>query len=186
MKKLIFVSGPCGTGKSTFADAYARHIVNSEHKTVYVIHGDDFHAGFVEPEDIGDLFADGKPADLVVWKDILSFNWDCIINTADRALKQGIDVVIDYIIEDEMPRVKKLASDNDAQFYYIVLDASEEELEKRIRERGDVEMIERSLFLKKKLEQMPESKGHLFDNTQRSVEETVNEIILDDYLMGDI
>lgn len=183
MKRVIFVSGPCGTGKSTFADAYARHIADCEHKTVYVIHGDDFHDGFVEPEGIGDLFADGKPADLVVWEEILSFNWDCIINTADRALKQGLDVVIDYIIEDEMPRVKKLAADNDAQFYYIVLTASKEALEKRIRERGDVEMIERSLFLKNKLETMPESKGRLFDNTSRSVEETVNEIKLDDYIM---
>ena len=30
MKRLIFVSGPCGTGKSTFADAYARHIADSD------------------------------------------------------------------------------------------------------------------------------------------------------------
>ena len=46
MAKIIFVSGPCGTGKSTFADAYARHMVNESGKTVYVIHGDDFRAGY--------------------------------------------------------------------------------------------------------------------------------------------
>ena len=45
MNKIIFVSGPCGTGKSTFTDRYARHLVNENGKTVYVIHGDDFHAG---------------------------------------------------------------------------------------------------------------------------------------------
>ena len=186
MKKLIFVSGPCGTGKSTFADAYARHIVNSEHKTVYVIHGDDFHAGFAEPEDKGDFFTDGMPSDLVVWEDILSFNWDCIIATADRALKQGLDVVIDYVIEDEMPRVKKLAAENGAEFYYIVLTASEDELEKRIRERGDVDMIERAKFLKRKLDAMPENQGHILDNTHRSVGDTVTGIDLDDYRYGDI
>ncbi len=46
MNKIVFVSGPCGTGKSTFTDRYARHLVSESGKTVYVIHGDDFHAGF--------------------------------------------------------------------------------------------------------------------------------------------
>ena len=186
MKKLIFVSGPCGTGKSTFADAFARHIVDRDHKTVYVIHGDIFHDGFTEPEDKDDFFTDGLPSDLVLWEDILKFNWGCILSTADRALKQGLDVVIDYIIEDEMPKVKKLAADNDAEFYYIVLTASEEELEKRIRVRGDIDMIERAKFLKRKLEQMPENQGHILDNTTRSVEDTVTGIDLDDYRYGDI
>ncbi len=183
MKKLIFVSGPCGTGKSTFADAYARYIVNRDRKTVYVIHGDDYHAGFVEPEDKGGFFEGGEPADTVVWEDILSFNWDCIISTADRAFKQGRDVVIDYVIEDEMPRVKKLAADNDAEFYYIVLTASEEELEKRIRARGDTDMIDRAKFLKRKLDRMPENEGHIFDNTHKNVEDTVNGIDLERYIV---
>ena len=30
------------------------------------------------------------------------FNWDCIIATAGRALSQRIDVLIDYVIEDEI------------------------------------------------------------------------------------
>ena len=45
MAKIIFVSGPCGCGKSTFTNAYAKHLVDKNRKTVYVIHGDDFHAG---------------------------------------------------------------------------------------------------------------------------------------------
>ena len=51
MPKIIFISGACGSGKSTFADALARHLVRQDHKTVYVIHGDDFHSGFREPEE---------------------------------------------------------------------------------------------------------------------------------------
>lgn len=50
--KDFFVSGACGCGKTTFTNAYAKHLVRQTHKTVYVIHGDDFHRGFVEPEDI--------------------------------------------------------------------------------------------------------------------------------------
>ena len=40
MPKIIFISGACGSGKSTFADALARHLVRQDHRTVYVIHGD--------------------------------------------------------------------------------------------------------------------------------------------------
>ena len=89
MPKIIFVSGPCGSGKSTFADAYARHLVQCGHKTVYVIHGDDFHGGFVEPEEKDDFFVDGQASDPVLWEDILRFNWDCIIATAQRLPAPG-------------------------------------------------------------------------------------------------
>lgn len=183
MARLIFVSGPCGCGKSTFADKYARHLVNTERKSVYVIHGDDFHQGFVEPEDKGDFFVNGEASDLVLWEEILQFNWDCIISTAERVLKKELDVVIDYVIETEFERVRDLASRYNADFYYIVLTASESEIEKRIRARGDVDLIERSFFLKKELEAMPGNRGHLLDNTDKTPEETVEELDLSSYLV---
>ncbi|MCR5595378.1 MAG: ATP-binding protein [Lachnospiraceae bacterium] len=181
MNKIIFVSGPCGTGKSTFTDGYARQLVSESGKTVYVIHGDDFHAGFVEPEDKGDFFINGEASDTVMWEDILRFNWDCIITTAGRVLSQGIDVLIDYVIEDEFPRVRELASAHNSRLYYIVLTATEDELERRIRDRGDVDMIERAKFLKRKLDSLPENAGHIYDNTDKTPEETIREIELDDY-----
>ena len=177
MARIIFISGPCGCGKTSLTDAYAGALVKKSGKTVYVIHGDDFHQGFVETGDKGDFFTDGEASDPVKWEDILRFNWDCILFTADRALKEGIDVLIDYVIEDELPRVKKLAEANGAELYYIVLTADGEELEKRIRQRGDTDMIERALFLKRKLDAMPENKGHLYNNTGKTVEESVEEIM---------
>ena len=183
MRKLFFFSGPCGCGKTTLADAYAKHIVRRHHRTVYVIHGDDFHRGFVEPEDKPDFFVDGRASDPVLWEDILRFNWDCIIATADRALRQDLDVVIDYVIEDELPRVRELAEKNRAVLYYTVLTADAREIERRIRERGDVDLIERALFLKKKLETMPENRGHLFDNTGRTPEETIREMDPEQYIV---
>ena len=181
MNKIIFISGPCGTGKSTFTDAYAKHLVSEKGKTVYVIHGDDFHAGFVEPEDKGDFFVNGEASDTIHWEDILKFNWDCIIATAGRALSQGTDVLIDYVIEDELPRVKELASLHDASLYYIVLTATEDELERRIRNRGDMDMIERAKFLKRKLDSLPENAGHIYDNTDKPLEKMIKEIELNDY-----
>ena len=124
MNKIVFVSGPCGTGKSTFTDGYARHLVSKTGKSVYIIHGDEFHAGFVEPEEKGDFFVNGEA---------------------------------------------------------IVLTATEDELERRIRDRGDVDMIERAKFLKRKLDLMPENAGHIYDNTCKPLEEMIKEIELKDY-----
>ena len=183
MPKIIFISGACGSGKSTFADVYARYLVRRDHKTVYVIHGDDFHGGFVETEEKDNFFVDGQASDQVLWEDILRFNWDCIIATAQRALQENLNVVIDYVIEDELPRVRELAEKNQASLYYIVLTADADEIEKRIRSRGDVDMIDRALFLKKKLDAMPENRGHLYNNTGKTPEEVIREIIPEQYLV---
>ena len=185
MAKLIFVSGACGCGKSTFADTYGKYLVEQSGRTVYIIHGDDFHRGFIEPKDKGDYFFSGETSEQVQWKDILQFNWDCIINTADRALRQGLDVIIDYVIEEELPRVQELAHQYCAEFYYIVLTAAAEEIERRIRKRGDLDLIDRALFLKKKLDALPENQGHLYDNTYKSLKDSVNDIVLTQYLVRD-
>ena len=185
MNKIIFVSGPCGCGKTTFTDAYARHLVWQEQHPVYVIHGDDFHRGFVEPEDKGDFFVDGRASDPLLWEDILRFNWDCIIATADRALEQNLDVVIDYVIEDELPQVQALAEKHRAALYYLVLTADAEEIERRIRKRGDVNMIGRGLYLKKKLEAMPENQGHLYNSTGKTMDEAILEIVIEQYEVKD-
>lgn len=181
MRRIFLISGPCGSGKTTFSDAYARHLVRQNHRTVYLIHGDSFHVGFIEREDKPEFFVDGQASDRVLWKDILQFNWDCIISTADRALSRNLDVVIDYVVEDELPRVRELAEKHLAALYYIVLTADSKELERRIRERGDSNLAERGLFLKNKLEAMPENRGHLYNNTGKTTEDMIREIVPERY-----
>lgn len=183
MSRIFFVSGACGCGKTTFAEALSKSLAAKECKTVYVIHGDDFHRGFVEPDNKGNFFVDGQASEPVLWENILRFNWDCIIATAQRALEEKLDVVIDYVIEDELERVRKLAEANHASLYYIVLTADACEIERRIRRRGDVDLIERALFLKKKLEAMPENQGHIYNNTGKSTEDVLREIALEQYLV---
>lgn len=181
MRKIIFISGPCAGGKTTFANALARHLVRQAGRPLYLIHGDDFHRGFIEPENKPGFFMDGQASDRTRWEDTLRFNWDCILHTADRALERGLDVIIEYVLEEELPRLRALAEKWSADLYYIVLTADEDELKGRVLARGDTDMAERALFLKRKLDSLPENRGHLYDNTGKTPEDALREIDLERY-----
>ena len=77
--------------------------------------------------------------------------------------------------------VQELAEKHQAELYYIVLTADAEEIERRIRDRGDSDMTERALFLKRKLESLPDNQGHLYNNTGKTLEEMIREIIPERY-----
>lgn len=181
---IYLFSGPCGCGKSTLTKAWAKKLVNEgRRKQIYVIHGDDFHAGFVETDYKGDFFEAGKPTDALAWEEILKFNWECILDTAGRALSRGLDVAVDYVVEEELPLMRQLAERYHAKLYYIVLTAGEETIRQRIANRGDVELTERALFLKDELEHMLENQGHLFDNTGMTLEQELNELEMEEFLL---
>ena len=162
MASIFLISGPCGCGKSTLAGAFAHQL---DHPA-YLIHGDDFQAGFITSDE-----AEG-PA----WPEILRFNWDCIMAVARNVLALGTDVVIDYVVEDELPRVQALAAEYGAALHYIVLTASEDTLRTRLAQRGDAWLTERALFLKHKLEDMAENQGHILDITDMTVDDEINHI----------
>ena len=183
MPKIVCVSGPCGAGKSTFSRLLSRRMAEEGRKTVYLIHGDDFHAGFVDPEEREPFSNRSEAYDRTSWEEILRFNWECILFAAGQALKRQLDVVIDYVIEDELPRVKALAEAKGAGLYYIVLTAEPAELEARIIRRGDTALLQRALFLKRKLDALPENKGRLLDNTHSAPEESVRSLELEKYLV---
>ena len=178
MADIYFISGPCGCGKTTLTDALAKYMVKVEkRRQIYVIHGDDFHQGFVLRSYEEEAFwENGQAADQIEWLEILKFNWECILDVAAKALKRGIDVLIDYIVEDELPLLKDLAKEYKAGLYYLVLTASADEIRKRIEKRGDAEMVERALFLKEKLENAAENQGRIYDNTGKSIEQETEEI----------
>ncbi len=170
MSRLFMFSGPCGCGKSTLADAYANHLVRiGEKNQVYVIHGDNFHAGFAETErPVG-----SSCPDFLYWEDILRFNWECILSVAEKALCRGLDVIIDYVVEDELPLLQDLAKRTDSHLFYVVLTASEEELRTRLIGRGSADLIDRSLFLKNKLDHAAENTHHLYNISGMTVEQEI-------------
>ena len=169
MANIYLFSGPCGCGKTTIATAFAKQ----HDSTAYRIHGDDFQAGFITPEG-----ADGPS-----WPEILHFNWECILSTAHSALSLGADVIIDYVVEDELPQVQTLARHHGATLYYIVLTADESILQARLQQRGDGWLTERSLFLKNKLESLPENQKHLLDITTLSIEAALARLQTDSYIL---
>ncbi len=177
MANIYFISGPCGCGKTTLTNAFAEHLVKvAKQLRVYVIHGDDFHHGFVGMYEEDAFREEAQASNPLAWSQVLKFNWECILDVAEKALVRGLDVIIDYVVEDELPLLQKLAKKQNAKLYYVVLTSSEETITKHLQTRGDNDLIERALFLKDKLDRFPENQGHLNDNTGKTVVEEVTEI----------
>ena len=181
MSTVYIFSGPCGCGKTTLAKAYSKYIANrKQNKKVYVIHGDVFAAGFTEPDNRNAHISSGK---ILEWEDILKFNWDCILTVAQKALDKGLDVIIDYVVEDELPLVQELARKYGAKLYYIVLTASCDTIKERLNKRGDSYLTERALFLKNKLDNLPENQGHLLNNVGKSVEDELEQLKTENFIL---
>ncbi|MBR3765081.1 MAG: AAA family ATPase [Clostridia bacterium] len=160
MPTIWLLSGPCGAGKTTLSARLAAQLsCRQSGRQVCLLHGDDFHAALV-----GD---DRAPAALA-WEEVLRFNWDCLLSAAGHALDRELDVVMDYVVEDELPRVLRLAREKGAALRYAVLTVPEDTLRHRLQERGDAWLTERALFLRQKLTAAPENLGRLVDCTDAS------------------
>lgn len=167
MSDIFLISGPCGCGKTTLSNAFA----SSFHSPVCLIHGDDFQNWLHTPD------ASSAPE----WTDVLRFNWRCILDVTRHALEMGVDVVIDYIVEDELPLLRELASTYGAELHYIVLTCSPDMLCERLQKRGDDWLIGRSLYLKEKLDSLPVNQGHLLPVTNLSTEEALSQLLQHDF-----
>lgn len=184
MGNIYLFSGPCGCGKTTLATAYANYLAEEKGKQqVYLVHGDHFQTGFIAPNDKEHVPASESCPTQFTWLHILQFTWDCIIEVAQKALNNGFDVVIDYIVEDELYRVKQLAKECDAKLYYVVLTATNETIQQRVSKRGDAHLVERAFFLKNKLDHLPENKSHLFDTTGMTVSEELQQLEMEKFIL---
>ncbi|MBE9915937.1 ATP-binding protein [Paenibacillus donghaensis] len=161
-KNVIYlVSGPVGIGKSTTSKKLAQVV-----KKCVLLEGDS----------ILQMFEYGAETS---WEKRLSLTWDNILTLTRNLIQNDFNVVIDFVVEDELDWFCKHISDLQVTLKYIVLRASKEKLIERIRMRGDIDSTERSLFLLNKLESTPSNQQFLFDTTLRNSTEIVEAIIND-------
>lgn len=161
MRKIYIISGPCGCGKSTLAKELVNKLPNS-----VLIEGDNLHNIFNEKDE-------------VEWLRRLSITWENIISVTRNCLKHNLDIVIDYVVEDELPLFISNLEDFEYELYYMVLTADEETIRKRITKRGDISLIERSIFLRNKLLNDEMNQFHHYDNSNKTLDEEITAILYD-------
>jgi len=157
--EIYIISGPLGVGKSTVSKSLADSM-----NQCALIEGDlllHVYRGENEPP----------------WEERLKLAWLNITAVTRNLLRHGLNVVIDFVVEDELQWFYDQLSDLDATLYYVVLHAEPETLAARLSQRGDAQYIQRSLFLRNKLMASPTNEPFLLDADRKRPEEIVEEIV---------
>ena len=161
MNKIYILTGPAGVGKSTIS----RNIASLLPKSV-----------LIEGDTIYNFFVGGR---IKPWmKDApLDLFWDNCIYLINSYLKEGYDVVFNYIIKNkELEKIQNEFKNYDINFTCLLVD--KETIVKRDLERPeDCQMGERSLIL---LEEFLDCKYHqkyIIDSSNFTIKETVEKIL---------
>lgn len=158
MPSLYIITGPAGVGKSTLSKKLAQNLSKSA-----LIEGDEIYH-----QVIGGYI----PA----WKEgnHLQTFWKVCINIVKSYLKDGFDVVFNYIVTPENLALLK----NEFKNYtikFIVLLVDESTLLLRDKERPeDCQMKERCITLLNNFKNRNYNINNILDTTNLSIEETVN------------
>lgn len=158
---VYLISGPLGVGKSSVSKTLAKAM-----KQCALIEGDlllHIYRGEIEPP----------------WDERLRLAWLNIAAVTRNLIREGLDVVIDFVVEDELPWFYDQLSDLDATLHYVVLHAEEDTLAARLNQRGDAQYIQRSLFLRNKLMVSPANEPFLLDADRKRPDELAEEIVKD-------
>jgi uncharacterized protein len=159
MNKIYLISGACGCGKSSLSKELASMI-----DKIFLIGGDELNEFFHEKED-------------VAWEDRLKITWENIIAIAQTALRNNLNIIIDYVVEEELPRLMEGLAEYEFELRYIVLVASEQHIRARIMARGDVDLIDRALFLRNKLMNVEVNIPYLYDNSDKEIKDEVYDFL---------
>lgn len=159
-KNMIYlISGPLGVGKSTTSKELARNV-----KNCVLIEGDVLLHMFK-----GELQHS--------WEERLSITWENILDLTRNFIQNDLNVIIDFVVEDELDWFCKHLSDLNVRLKYVALIADKEKLIERLSRRGDIDSLERSLFLLNKMQMSHSNNKFIYDTTLKQPAETVEEII---------
>ncbi len=163
-KAIVLVSGPLGVGKTSLCRMISNKL------GYHFVDGDSF-------------FVPLEKSDLS-WEERLRRSWKWITDQTKKHVDNGENIVIDFVVEDELDWFLKQASDLDVQIKYVVLVSSEDEIKKRLVKRdGGLQYFDRSKKLLSKLRTDPRNSKHLYDTTGKRTKEVFNEVIGDDTLL---
>jgi gluconate kinase len=168
MPTIFLISGPLGVGKTTLTRRLASH------RKAALIDGDSL---FAPLENVADLN----------WQDRLDLTWQNILSITRRYLKKNMDVVIDFVIEDELEwfykELTQFAETNNVDFdmQYLVLMTDPKTLIERLNMRGDGKFLHRSLSLLTKLSNDPKNEPYMCHTTDRSPAELVSISMLEKF-----
>ena len=130
----------------------------------------------LEGDSILNMFEFGADAS---WEERLRLTWEYILTLTRSFIHNNDNVVIDFVVEDELEWFCKHISDLEVTLKYIVSRADKEKLIERIQMREDIDSVERSLFLLNKLESTPSNQQFMYDTTLKNTREIVDVIIND-------
>lgn len=158
---VYLISGPLGVGKSTVSKSLA-----DAKKQCALIEGDLLlHVYRGETE--------------LSWDERLRLTWLNIAAITRNLLLHRLDVVIDFVVEEELEWFRSQLSDFNVMLHYTVLHAKPETLLARLRQRGDEQYVNRSLFLLNKLMKSQDNAPYMLDANHKRAEELAEEILKD-------
>ncbi|WP_169086727.1 AAA family ATPase [Paenibacillus sp. PL91] len=161
-KNVIYLlSGPLGVGKSTASRELARNV-----EQCVLIEGDNILHMF-------------KGESQLSWEERLCLTWKNILALTRNFIQHNLNVIIDFVVEDELDWFCKQISDLNVRVKYVVLRADKEKIVERLTIRGDIDSLERSLFLLNKMEMSSSNNSYIYDTTLKKPAEIVEEIIND-------
>ena len=161
MNKIFLITGPAGVGKSTISKLIAQNLEKS-----VLIEGDDIYhlvvGGYISP-----------------WKEgnHLKFFWGNCKSLIKNSIKNGYDVVFNYILDNkQVEDIKKSFLDCEIKFVCLMVD--ETTIVKRDKLRPeDCQMGERVLVLLNEMRGHNFNKNNILDTSNLSAEETYVDIM---------
>lgn len=156
---VTIISGPVGVGKSTTSKAVARRIPGAVR---------------IEGDHLLNMFQEQR---MPSWEDRLRITWCNLMHLNRQFLAEGLHVVIDFVVEEEWEWLEKELAGLGIRVTYVVLTASPDTVKARIHQRGDLESLDRSMFLLHKLSHDPLHIPYLLDTDHKSTDDIADEII---------
>jgi len=157
MRAVYLISGPLGVGKTSVAEALSKSL---EHTALVV--GDNLYNLQEESE--------------LIWEEKLRRSWARILSETKRNLDKSLDVIVDFVVEDELPWFREQLSGYGLRFWYVVLMADKSTLIERLKKRNELKYKDRSMVLLDQLSKEPSNENHLLDTNNREISEIVQEI----------